>query len=544
MKKKKKKARHRHQKRPDPGSAIVKAEVVSPTVIRGGRERELTQTEIDLVHRTVAKGTDEDQFALFLWFCRKHGLDPVAKEVYCLLFKVAKHHQDEKGIWCEGKEMVILTGIGGLRGLAGRNYPLEYGSTDEPEFTFSGQKTPAGKLIPDTCTVRVWKKGAARPTSATLYWEEFAPHDLTDDRFKFWNKSPKNQLAKCTEGQALKKAYPDLSNIYVTEELARRISEQTPEGRDIRYAQDRLQTGSHEAAQKVLEEKLSGQRPLHQPAAIDVPGQSESRESTSPGRQHPAQGGGGAATTGPASPSSRRDDVPVASDRSRDESPPKTPKGKIPESEYRPDNVPPATKQEPWKYNGTIEFDFSEDKTMPYVRGDVSELVGFFPKDLTLRRKNDWFVCFSDDVARIKLVANAQNFRVNEVLPTPPAKSKEAKTKPTNAKPKAKQDSAGPRLAKGIIERVISGMTGKNNPLRNVTMLLPDKRKPTFGCFDKGLFEWLDKGNGKPAELYVQTRGKYTNIVGLKLCAGKEFIDGKTPVVQRKDQEAGQRTLY
>src|SRR5258706_463483 len=530
--KKKKKARHRHQKRPDPGSAIVKAEVVSPTVIRGGRERELTQTEIDLVHRTVAKGTDEDQFALFLWFCRKHGLDPVAKEVYCLLFKVAKHHQDEKGIWYEGKEMVILTGIGGLRGLAGRNYPLEYGSTDEPEFTFSGQKTPAGKLIPDTCTVRVWKKGAARPTSATLYWEEFAPHDLTEDRFKFWNKSPKNQLAKCTEGQALKKAYPDLSSIYVTEELARRISEETPEGRDIRYPQDRLQAGSHEAAQKVLEEKLSGQRPLHQPATIDVSSRSESRESTSPERQHPAQGGGGAASTGPASPSSRRDDVPaVASDRSRGESPPKAPKGKIPESEYRKDNIPPAKQAEPWKYNGSIELDYSDDQTMPYVRGGVAELAGDLSNDLTLRRRNDFWCCFAEDVPRIKLVANAQNFRVNEVLPSPPAKSKEAKTKPTSAK--SGQESAGSRLAKGIIERVISGMTGNNNPLRNVTMLLPDKRRPSFSCFDKALFEWLDKGNGKPAELYVQTRGKYTNIVGLKLCAGQEFdSDGKTPVIQ------------
>jgi len=521
--KKKKKARHRHQKRPDPGTAIVKAEVVSPTVIRGGRERELTQAEIDLVHRTVAKGTDDDQFALFLWFCRKHGLDPVAKEVYCLLFKVAKHHQDEKGIWCEGKEMVILTGIGGLRGLAGRNYPLEYGSTDEPEFTFSGQKTPAGKLIPDTCTVRVWKKGAARPTSATLYWEEFAPHDLTDDRFKFWNKSPKNQLAKCTEGQALKKAYPDLSNIYVTEELARRISEQTPEGRDIRYAQDHLQTGSHEAAQKVLEDKLAGNMPLN--PAIDVPGAPVQRESGNKSLAAAKISEGEKSVTG-----GRVSDPAAAK--------------KVPESEYHPGNVPSATKAEPWKYNGTIEVDWTGDKTFPVIRGDVGELVGFFPADLVLKRKEDWWRAFAEDVARIKLVANAQNFRVNEVLPTPPAKSKEAKTKPTNAKAKVKQESASPRLAKGIIERVISGMTGNNNPLRNVTMLLPDKRKPTFGCFDKGLFEWLDKGNGKPAELYVQTRGKYTNIVGLKLCAGKEFIDGKTPVVQRKDQEAGQRTLY
>jgi len=74
-------------------------------------------------------------------------------------------------------------------------------------------------------------------------------------------------------------------------------------------------------------------------------------------------------------------------------------------------------------------LDFIEDKTMPYVRGDIAELAGHFPKDLTLRRRNDFWCCFAEDVPRIKLVANAQNFRVNEVPPTPPAKSKEAKTK-------------------------------------------------------------------------------------------------------------------
>jgi phage recombination protein Bet len=539
-KRKKKKARH-HQKRPDRGTAIVKAEIVSPTVIRGARERELTQTEIDLVHRTVAKGTDEDQFALFLWFCRKHNLDPVAKEVYCILFNVTKHHQDEKGFWVPGKEMVILTGIGGLRGLAGRNYPLEYGSTDEPEFTFSGQKTPAGKLIPDTCTVRVWKKGATRPTSATLYWEEFAPHDLTDDRFKFWNKSPKNQLAKCTEGQALKKAYPDLANIYVTEELARRISEQTPSGREIIYADDqRPQIGSRESVEAIATLKAKGLWCEEHQCTRSASHLKECESSRV--AQNGKEGVPGAAWKREAD---ARADMPPIDVKPSQASPASRPNtsGKVPESEYKNENAPPATKPEPWKYNGQVEIDFSNE-VWPIIRGDLSQIAEELKKACPTMDwgKDEFYHIQQRDLERLKQACLQLNYQVKEIFPKP---SKSAETKPATKTKPAKQDSPGTRLAKGTITRVISGMTGKNNPLRHVTMLLPDKRKPTFSCFDTGLFEWLDKGNGKEAELYVQTRGKYTNIIGIKRCAGKEFdTDGKTPVIQRKDQEAGGKTLF
>lgn len=277
----------------------------------------------------------------------------------------------------------------------------------------------------------------------------------------------------------------------------------TPEGRIYRYDGADTHQGSREAAQRVLEAKLASGNP--NPIEPEI-----------------------------ASPSQ-----PVPQDQ-----PSKANTGKIPESEYHKENVPPP-KVEPYQWKGIIEVDWTGDKTFPVVRGDISELVGFFPADLVLKRKDDWWHAFSDDVARIKLIANAQNFRVDEVFPPSAKNAGKQEAKPASVKPGANQESAGPRLAKGIIERVISGMTGKNNPLRNVTMLLPDKRKPTFSCFDKGLFEWLDKGNGKEAELYVQTRGKYTNIVGLKRCAGREFdTDGKTPTIQRKDQEAGSKTLF
>src|SRR5258706_3013044 len=526
----------RRQKSASPSETAAIVKVATPPE----RPWELTSEQVVLL-KNYLKIADASEIELkgCLEVARRYRMDPFKQGQIWFIKRWDKNAVTVTG----AKGGYIYTpqvGIYGMLHIAARDHK-DFGSISEAEYgpMFTHEVETHKFKAPEWCRVKAFKKGIAEPTVATIYFEEFCPAAWDNARL-FWARMPRAQIEKCAKARAIRTAYPDLGGLYIPEECEKFNEDFTPSGRQIvRPRQDA--SGSHEAAQKVLQDKLAGNMPLN--PAIDVPGQSESQQPTSPERQHPAQGGGGAASTGPASPSSRRDDVPaVASDRSRGESPPKVPKGKIPESEYRKDNIPPAKQAEPWKYNGSIELDYSDDHTMPYVRGDIAELAGHFPKDLTLRRRNDFWCCFAEDVPRIKLVANAQNFRVNEVFPTPSAKSKEAKTKPTSATPG--QESVGPRLAKGIIERVISGMTGKNNPLRNVTMLLADKRKPSFSCFDKALFEWLDKGNGKPAELYVQTRGKYTNIVGLKLCAGKEFdSDGKTPVIQRKDQQPG-KTLF
>jgi len=473
--KKKKKARHRHQKRPDPGTAIVKAAQPILSVPEA--------IEKVLILGDLSSLTPTDRIDYYNRVCRSLALNPLTMPFTYILFREGDGGPAKLSLYANKSCTEQLRKIHGVSVI--------------PPF----RKSRLDGIVTVEVDVRD-RTGRTDTASGSVPLFKYK----NDNRIDLSGKDLCNAEMKC-ETKAKRRATLSICGLAFLDESELDTMEVlggvTPEGRIYRYDGADPRQGSREAAQRVLEAKLASGNPNPiEPEIVDS-GRQESRPAPSVG-------------------------APT----------------KLPESAYNKENVPQATKAEPWKYAGVIELDFIEDKTMPYVRGDIAELAGHFPKDLTLRRRNDFWCCFAEDVPRIKLVANAQNFRVNEVLPTPPAKSKEAKTKPINAKPKAKQDSAGPRLAKGIIERVISGMTGNNNPLRNVTMLLPDKRKPTFGCFDKGLFEWLDKGNGKPAELYVQTRGKYTNIVGLKLCAGKEFVDGKTPVIQRKDQEAGARTLF
>ena len=92
--------------------------------------------------------------------------------------------------------------------------------------------------------------------------------------------------------------------------------------------------------------------------------------------------------------------------------------------------------------------------------------------------------------------------------------------------------TAEPEVVSGAIERTTSGMTHKNAPTRQVKI-----GKAWYSCFVNTIFEFLDKGVGKEAEVFVDKR---KNIVGLKRVGKTQFdADGRTPVIQRKDQEAG-----
>src|SRR5882672_3716094 len=513
---------------PSETAAIVK--VATPPE----RPWELTSEQVVLL-KNYLKIADASEIELkgCLEVARRYRMDPFKQGQIWFIKRWDKNAVTVTG----AKGGYIYTpqvGIYGMLHIAARDHK-DFGSISEAEYgpMFTHEVETHKFKAPEWCRVKAFKKGIAEPTVATIYFEEFCPAAWDNARL-FWARMPRAQIEKCAKARAIRTAYPDLGGLYIPEECEKFNENFTPSGRQIvRPSQDA--SGSHEAAQKVLEEKLAGQRPLHQSAAIDVSSRSESRESTSPERQHPAQGGGGAASTGPASPSSRRDDVPVASDRSRGESSPKAPNGKIPESEYKKDNVPPAKQAEPWKYNGFIELDYSDDQTMPYVRGDVAELVGFFPKDLTLRRKNDWFVCFSEDVERIKTVCVERNFKITEI---PGGKAPQAGKATTAGRGggKVASEAAAPVVVKCVIEKIVPGVTSKNSPMRDLKI-----NGVWHRCYRNTLFEHLEKHGGKECQLFIDA--KHT-VVGIKRIGGQEFDeDGATPCVQR-NREAGGRTLF
>jgi len=245
----------RHRPRPKPSPAPVTTAIVRhPT-----QERTLRPAEIDLLKKTVAKNCTDEEFSLFMLVCKKKKLDPFTKQVYCI--KWPRRGQPD--------EMVIIVGIGGYRSMAARSHKKDFGGTSEPKWTFNDKelgengKTPAKRKIPDTATVEAFRRSGSKG-AATVFWEEFAPVDLKATRSDFWNRMPKHMLAKCAEAHAIRKVFPDLSDIYSEEEMSQRLSDLTPGGRQISHdgvapSGKVLDTGygaAKAAQQAVLDEKL------------------------------------------------------------------------------------------------------------------------------------------------------------------------------------------------------------------------------------------------------------------------------------------------
>jgi phage recombination protein Bet len=141
---------------------------------------------------------------------KRTGLDPFSKQIY--------------GIKRKGK-LCIQTGIDGFRVIAGRT-----GELDGQDGPFWCGKDGVWRDVwlddtpPAAAKVVVYRKGCKLPFTGIARFREYSTG------YDFWQRMPANQIAKCAEALALRKAFPaDLSGLYVTEEMDQSEDGPTPE---------------------------------------------------------------------------------------------------------------------------------------------------------------------------------------------------------------------------------------------------------------------------------------------------------------------------
>ena len=155
---------------------------------------------------------DRPTVAAFLAHCAKTGLDPIAKQIYCLPRKTKA-----------GLKWTIQVSIDGARALAQRS--REYEGQTTPEFTADGQTWTTVWLggpnnPPAAARVGVHRRGFKEPLYVVALWEAYVQTDYNGGPTEMWRKMGPLMLAKCAEMLALRKAFPqDLSGLYVEEEL-------------------------------------------------------------------------------------------------------------------------------------------------------------------------------------------------------------------------------------------------------------------------------------------------------------------------------------
>lgn len=179
-----------------------------------------------LLRRTVARDCSSDEFELFVMQCERTGLDPSSRQIY-LIERSAK---DANGNWI--KKYDIQISIDGYRLVAQRSG--EYEGQSGPFWCGTdGQWVDVwlNAYPPSAAKVGVWRRGFREPVWGVAKYEEYAQLKKDGKPNTMWAKMPANQLAKCAESLALRKAYPqELSGLYTDVEMeqAQDVAVETP----------------------------------------------------------------------------------------------------------------------------------------------------------------------------------------------------------------------------------------------------------------------------------------------------------------------------
>jgi phage recombination protein Bet len=175
-------------------------------------------SKLQLIKDTIAKGTTDQELQLFLYTCQRTGLDPLAKQIYCIKRWDATLQREVA---------TPQTSIDGYRLIADRTG--NYAPGRAPTY----EESEGGGIFSATAYVMKWVRGTWHEVSATAYWNEYVQTKKGGQLMHMWATKPRVMLGKCAETLALRRAFPaELSGIYTNEEMPE--PEQQPSYLDTR----------------------------------------------------------------------------------------------------------------------------------------------------------------------------------------------------------------------------------------------------------------------------------------------------------------------
>lgn len=191
-------------------------------VVRQG----MTRDQIDLIKRTVAKGTSDDELTLFILQCERSGLDPLARQIYCV-----KRREYDRASGQYVERAMTQISIDGSRLVAARTGeyegqvgPFWCGPDGVWTDVWMDDTTP-----PVAAKVGVWRTGFREPAWGIARFTAYAQTTKDGKLNSMWARMGDTMIAKCAESLALRKAFPqELSGLYTADEMGQASNEAAP----------------------------------------------------------------------------------------------------------------------------------------------------------------------------------------------------------------------------------------------------------------------------------------------------------------------------
>lgn len=180
---------------------------------------------LELFRRTVGKELRGAEVDEAIEWCEIYGANPFVKDIYFFVFDADK--QDKRRV-------VPVLGIGLYRKIAARtgNYRPDEAP---PRFVYDealkGPTNPTG-MVSCEVSLNVFSHGEWHKVTSRLRWDERAPikeiweNNKPTGKFRLdpkkdnWHRMGETMMAKCTEGDCIRKAFPnETAGSYVAEEM-------------------------------------------------------------------------------------------------------------------------------------------------------------------------------------------------------------------------------------------------------------------------------------------------------------------------------------